>query len=98
MNIALFVGAQDPYATLDASDWLNQELGSNVVHYQVIEECDHASFNFGKNANYLFDVLHLLQIHNPITAQLSSEVVFVKYEESWGGGRIDLDEMHKILL
>ena len=98
VKIALFIGAQDPFACVESCDWLKKELVDNVIHSQVIENCDHASFNFGKESNYLFDVLHLLATHNPISAYLRSEVVFRKYEECWGGGgRIDLEEMKKIL-
>ena len=67
VNIALFIGDQDPFACVESCDWLKRELSDNVIHYQIIENCDHASFNFGKESNYLFDVLHLLATYNPIS-------------------------------
>ena len=68
MPIALFVGNQDPLATVADADWLQTKLG-NVVFRQNIENHDH-DFGTSITMDYMKNVINLTQKYNPKPAQL----------------------------
>ena len=58
--IAMFVGKQDPLATPQNALRAKNEIGRAVVHLQIYDNCDHATFNIG-TLPILDDVLAIVK-------------------------------------
>jgi len=61
----LFVGLQDKFATPENSQWLKMQIKSANVFYKELANTAHSSFLLGKNMDYLYDVVDLLNHYNP---------------------------------
>ena len=61
----MFVGLQDKFATPENSQWLKMQIKSANVFYKELANTAHSSFLLGKNMDYLYDVVDLLNHYNP---------------------------------
>ena len=61
----MFVGKQDPLATPKNALRAKNEIGRAVIHFQLYDNCDHATFNIGK-LPILDDVLDIVKSYNPL--------------------------------
>lgn len=52
----MIVGEQDDLADPTDTQWARERL-NNVVHYDVIYDMDHFSFNVGKNMKFIDDMI-----------------------------------------
>jgi hypothetical protein len=48
----MFVGEKDPFATVESAKWTQDQIGDCVFHFEVIDNFDHDSFNYGKGDQY----------------------------------------------
>jgi hypothetical protein len=61
--IALFVGKNDELATPAVGEWTKSHL-KKVVHYQLIDNHNHDSFQAAKDMSWFQDVLNLITKFN----------------------------------
>lgn len=61
----MFVGKQDPLATVENALRAKNEIGRAVIKLVTLDNCNHATFNLG-TLNFLDDVLDLVKDHNPL--------------------------------
>ena len=67
--VAMFVGQADKLADVTDAQWIREQLGDHVVHYQEIVG-GHISFLIGKDMSYFTnDVINLLSKYHPIPEQ-----------------------------
>lgn len=64
--ISMFVGKLDDLATPEDAKWAKGKIGSDVFHFQVIDNFDHQCFNFGLDQSYLDVVVKQIQEAQPI--------------------------------
>lgn len=65
--IAMFVGNDDDLATVRNAEWIRSEIGKDTVFsLKTLENFGHATFNFGKDRDYLDDIHSYLKTYNPI--------------------------------
>ena len=68
--IAIFGGLDDPLATAADTDWLNEQLGENVVYYKKLPGITHLTYVLGKDMSYMSsELIPLLSQYNnmPVT-------------------------------
>ena len=51
--IAMFVGENDPFATIESARWAEDQIGDAVFHFEILPGFDHDSFNYGKGDQYV---------------------------------------------
>lgn len=59
--ISMIVGKSDDLATPEDAKWAKGQIGSDVFHYQEIDNFDHQCFNFGVDQTYLDVVVEQIQ-------------------------------------
>lgn len=65
MPIAMFVGNSDLLGDVKDNEWLREQLGSNVIHYQVYDYgC--STFYIGKDMVYLEDLVRVMRPYSGI--------------------------------
>jgi len=62
--IAMFVGAEDSLADPIDTKWAADQIGSPVIHYEVIPNFDHGSFTMGNDMSYMNTALEIIDSHN----------------------------------
>ena len=62
--VAMFVGAEDSLADPMDTAWAKDQIGSAVIHYEVIPDYDHGSFTMGVKMDYMNTVKDLLKKYN----------------------------------
>jgi len=60
----MFVGAEDPLADPKDTKWASEQIGSPMIHYEVIPNFDHGSFNMANDMSYMNTVKSLIGEHN----------------------------------
>eukprot|EP00343_Euplotes_focardii_P010010 CAMPEP_0205828536 /NCGR_PEP_ID=MMETSP0206-20130828/35473_1 /ASSEMBLY_ACC=CAM_ASM_000279 /TAXON_ID=36767 /ORGANISM="Euplotes focardii, Strain TN1" /LENGTH=102 /DNA_ID=CAMNT_0053130479 /DNA_START=54 /DNA_END=359 /DNA_ORIENTATION=+ len=58
--VAIFNSRFDGYGTQEAGDWLEEQLGENVIFRQVYEY-SHYSFYIAQDMSYMDDLANLLE-------------------------------------
>lgn len=64
--IAMFYAEHDAFSTVDDVEWLRDELGDSVVHYDSIRG-GHLTFLCGEDMEYLEDLIEVIKQYNPPT-------------------------------
>lgn len=62
--VAMFVGAEDDLADPLDTKWAADQIGTPVIHYEVIPNFDHGSFCMGMDMSYMNTVVTLVGEHN----------------------------------
>jgi dienelactone hydrolase len=64
--IAMFYAEDDAFSTVDDVEWLRDELGDAVVHYESIRG-GHVTFLCAEDMSYLEDMIEVVKVYNPPT-------------------------------
>lgn len=74
--IAMFVGAKDSLAVKEDCEYLKETLGpETVVHYTLLKNFDHSSFNVYKEEDIGFtnQIMDLIKERNPLPVKNTNE-------------------------
>lgn len=72
--INMFVCREDDFSTPIAAIKSMNDIGPAVVSYTEREQCDHCSFNIGRDQSYLDDVLEIVNKANNYWPSSDKEV------------------------
>lgn len=64
-NVAMYVGKQDDLGNPPDAEWARDQIGDKVVHFELLDDFDHFSFQVGKDmGDYIQSMLDLIAYYN----------------------------------